>query len=88
MTIALGKVRPEHVKRVARELIERFPDRFGPDFQANKEAVSSLAKVDSAKLRNRIAGYISSLMVTASKAAEEEAGATPLKTTEEDAEKD
>ena len=84
----MGKVRPEHVKRVARELIERFPDRFGPDFQANKEAVTSLAKVDSPKLRNRIAGYISSLLVTASKEAEEEAGATPLKTTEEDTEED
>jgi small subunit ribosomal protein S17e len=67
----LGKVRPEQVKRVARELIERYPDRFGSDFQANKEAVESLAEVESSKLRNRIAGYISSLMATASKEAEE-----------------
>jgi small subunit ribosomal protein S17e len=84
----LGKVRPEHVKRVARELIELYPDRFGPDFQNNKEAVTLLAKVDSPKLRNRIAGYISSLMATASKEAEEEAEEASFEVTDEDAEQD
>ncbi|UCD96051.1 MAG: 30S ribosomal protein S17e [Candidatus Bathyarchaeota archaeon] len=81
----MGKVRPEHVKRVARELIERYPDWFSPDFQTNKEAVASLAEVESPKLRNRIAGYISSLMATASKEDEEEAEES-FEDTEEDTE--
>ena len=57
----LGKVRPEHVKKIARELVELHPDKFSTDFQSNKKAVESLAQISSAKLRNRIAGYITRL---------------------------
>jgi small subunit ribosomal protein S17e len=57
----LGKVRPEHVKKIARELVELYPDRFNTDFQSNKESVESLAQISSRKIRNRIAGYITRL---------------------------
>lgn len=57
----LGKVRPEHVKKFARELVELYPDKFSTDFQNNKKVVESLAQIYSAKLRNRIAGYITRL---------------------------
>ena len=33
----MGKVRPEHVKRLARKLIERFPDKFTTEFEHNKK---------------------------------------------------
>jgi small subunit ribosomal protein S17e len=68
----LGKVRPEYVKKVARELIRLNPDKFGTDFQANKQALKSLAKIYSARLQNRIAGYITRLLSIEQKAAEEE----------------
>ncbi len=58
----MGKVRPERVKRIARELMDRFPDKFTADFEANKEALKTLIKTSSTKLRNRIAGYITRLM--------------------------
>jgi small subunit ribosomal protein S17e len=58
----LGKVRPDHVKRLARELAERFPNRFTTDFQVNKELVDALTDVSSTKLRNRVAGYLVRLM--------------------------
>ncbi|UCG36166.1 MAG: 30S ribosomal protein S17e [Candidatus Bathyarchaeota archaeon] len=58
----LGKVRPEHVKKAARELLERYPDRFNTDFQNNKENLDSIAQISSNKLRNRIAGYITRLL--------------------------
>jgi small subunit ribosomal protein S17e len=61
----LGKVRPERVKRIARELLSRFPDRFTADFRANKELVKSLVKTSSPKLRNMIAGYVTHLVSTA-----------------------
>ncbi len=61
----MGKVRPERVKRIARELIDRFPDRFTADFRANKELVKSLVKTSSPKLRNMIAGYVTHLVNTA-----------------------
>jgi small subunit ribosomal protein S17e len=68
----LGKVRPEHVKKTARELIELHPERFSGDFQRNKEAVQSLTQLSSVKLRNRIAGYVTRLMSNAEPAADEE----------------
>jgi len=33
----MGKVRPEHVKRLARKLVERFPDKFTTEFEHNKK---------------------------------------------------
>ncbi len=68
----LGKVRPEHVKNVARELVELYPDRFNTDFQNNKKALDSLARISSAKLRNRIAGYITRLLSIAQSGEAEE----------------
>lgn len=54
----LGKVRTEHVKRLARELVRRFPNRFSKDFESNKQAVSMLIQGATPKVRNQIAGYI------------------------------
>ncbi len=53
----LGKVRPDHVKRLARELVERFPSKFTTDFEKNKKLVDALTNVSSTKIRNRVAGY-------------------------------
>jgi len=53
----LGKVRPEHVKRLARKLVERFPDRFTTDFEHNKKMVDCFTDISSTKFRNRVAGY-------------------------------
>jgi small subunit ribosomal protein S17e len=60
----LGKVRTETVKRTARELIARFPDKFTNEYEANKVAVNELLIAPSKKLRNRIAGYVTRLKVT------------------------
>lgn len=68
----LGKVRPEHVKKVARELIRLNPEKFNNDFQNNKEMVNVLTHTSSVKLRNRVAGYITSLLSTSSSEEEEE----------------
>jgi len=66
---SLGKVRPEQVKKIARELVRRYPDKFTTDFENNKKLVESLTKVSSTRLRNRIAGYITRLL-TITQAAE------------------
>jgi len=57
-------VRPEHVKRIARELMQRYPDKFTTDFENNKKAVQLLTTVSSIRLRNRIAGYVTRLLST------------------------
>jgi small subunit ribosomal protein S17e len=55
-------VRPEKVKKIARELIKKYPDKFTTNFEENKKILSSLVIVPSAKLRNSIAGYITRLV--------------------------
>lgn len=65
----MGKVRTEVVKRAARELLERFPDKFANEFEPNKLAVNELLRAPSKRLRNRIAGYVTRLkMIEAEKA--------------------
>jgi len=59
----LGKVRPQRVKRVAKELVRRHPDKFTTNFEDNKKLIETLIETSSIKLRNRIAGYITSLIV-------------------------
>ena len=65
----MGKVRTDTVKRAARELVEKFPDRFTNEYEANKAAVNELMRAPSKKLRNLIAGYVTRLKVTDAKKA-------------------
>lgn len=60
----MGKVRPEHVKRISRELVERFPEKFTEDFENNKKLVEALTNINSKKLRNRVAGYTTQLVAS------------------------
>lgn len=57
----MGKVRTEVVKKISRELIEKHPDRFTMDFEFNKKSVNELVESETKRLRNRIAGYTTSL---------------------------
>lgn len=54
----MGKVRTELIKRLAEELVDRFPKKFSKDFEENKQAVSMLTEGVTPKVRNRVAGYI------------------------------
>ena len=54
----MGNVRTDQVKRTAKELIRRFPDKFSGDFENNKHFVSTLTQGTTVKVRNQIAGYI------------------------------
>jgi len=60
--VTLGKVRPILVKRLARELLSRYPDKFTLDFEENKRLVAELTDIKSKRLRNRVAGYITRLV--------------------------
>lgn len=55
---SLGKVRTEHIKRLAKELIRRFPNNFSNDYKSNKQAVNRLIQGATPKVRNKVAGYI------------------------------
>ena len=61
--LSLGKVRTDTVKRVSREVLRRFPERFSGDWESDKQAVNDLVSTQSKRLRNRIAGYVTRLKV-------------------------
>lgn len=54
----MGKVKTEQIKRTAKELIARFPDKFSTNFDDNKRMVGALTQGATTKVRNQIAGYI------------------------------
>ncbi len=54
----MGNVRPTYIKRVAKELVRRYPEQFTDDFEHNKQKVAELTDVSSTMMRNRIAGYV------------------------------
>jgi small subunit ribosomal protein S17e len=56
----LGRIRQTFIKRTGDELIEKFEDRFTTDFETNKKVVEEVALISTKRLRNRIAGYITS----------------------------
>ena len=54
----MGGVRSTYIKRVAIELVNKYPDQFNEDFQHNKMKVEELTDASSIELRNKIAGYL------------------------------
>ena len=48
------------IKRISTELLEKYAEKFGLEFDANKKALNDLAVVRSKVLRNELAGYITS----------------------------
>ncbi len=57
----MGKIRTVLIKKISKELIEKYPNIFTSDFDTNKELLNKYAEIDSKHLRNRIAGYIVNL---------------------------
>ena len=54
----MGKVKTEQIKRLAKELITRFPEKFSTSFEDNKHSVSELTVGATTRVRNQVAGYI------------------------------
>jgi small subunit ribosomal protein S17e len=59
----LGRVRTEQIKRIARELLRRYPDEFSKDFEENKRVVDALTQGTTPTIRNKIAGYVTHIFV-------------------------
>lgn len=58
----MGRIKTQFIKRTSQELLRKHEEHFGPEFEANKRAVSSLTDVQSKKVRNIIAGYLTRLV--------------------------
>jgi small subunit ribosomal protein S17e len=54
----MGNIRPTYIKRVAIELVDKYPDEFNGDYEHNKQKVLDLTDIDTTHMRNKVAGYI------------------------------
>jgi small subunit ribosomal protein S17e len=54
----LGKVKTEHIKKLGKELMSRFPEKFSGNFNENKQMVAELTEGATTTVRNKVAGYI------------------------------
>lgn len=61
----MARVRTKTVKRAARKLVESHYAKFSKSFAENKKAIleNSLAIIPTKRLRNKITGYATRLMV-------------------------
>ncbi len=60
----MGRIKTQFVKRTSVELLKKHPDKFSKDFDENKKLVGTYTDVESKKVRNIIAGYITRLVKT------------------------
>jgi len=50
------------VKRISLELVDRYERSFATEFEQNKQFLNEIGLDVSKKMRNRIAGYVTSIM--------------------------
>ncbi len=58
----MGSIRPRYIKNAARALLQYYPEEFTTDFETNKRLVEQHTDVKSKTVRNRIAGYVVTLV--------------------------
>lgn len=54
----MGNIRSTYIKRIAIELVKKYPEQFTEDYEHNKLTLMKLTDIKKRTLRNRIAGYI------------------------------
>jgi small subunit ribosomal protein S17e len=58
----MGRIKTALIKRITFKLLDNHEDKFGVDYEKNKQSVSETTNISSKKLRNIIAGYISRIV--------------------------
>jgi small subunit ribosomal protein S17e len=57
-------IKPSYIKNLGTELLAKQRDRFTKNFDENKQQLGLLANIESKRVRNRVAGYITRKMNT------------------------
>ena len=57
----MGRIKTTFVKTIAKNLFEKHEDKFSGDFSKNKQVVNQFLYIQSKKMRNIIAGYVTNL---------------------------
>ena len=63
----MGRIKSIPVKNLGREMLAEHGDRFSTDFENNKKVIGEIRKIESKKIRNTLAGYITKEMERAKK---------------------
>ena len=58
----MGRIRGKWIKSIAEKLVEKYPEKFSDDFKNNKEILEEMGIIDDKVVRNKIAGYIISIL--------------------------
>lgn len=56
----MGRSRPTFIRSIGKKLLEYHSEKFSDDFEKNKQKVDELTDISSKRVRNRVAGFISS----------------------------
>ena len=51
-------IKPTYIKALGIEIILAYGNRFSNNFDENKQIVGEVTTIDSKRVRNRVAGYI------------------------------
>jgi small subunit ribosomal protein S17e len=51
-------IKPSYIKSLGLELISGYGNRFSNNFDENKQIVAEVTTIESKRVRNRVAGYI------------------------------
>lgn len=62
MVDIMGRVRPVFIKKISKDLLDKYKDIFTTDFEENKKLIDKFLILQSKVVRNRIAGYITTLV--------------------------
>ncbi len=54
----MGNIYTKDIKRVVREIYNKYKDEIKDDFSSNKRLIIRYVDVKSKKVRNRLAGYL------------------------------
>ncbi|MEM0243519.1 MAG: 30S ribosomal protein S17e [Candidatus Aenigmatarchaeota archaeon] len=58
----MGRIRTKDIKHIAEKILEEHKDKFTDNFEKNKQIISQLYNFQSKKLKNKIVGYLTSLV--------------------------
>jgi len=58
----MGRIKTSKIKVPAKEIYDKYKSHFKPDFEKNKQILMKITEIPSKKVRNIIAGYITSLV--------------------------
>ncbi|OKY77598.1 MAG: Ribosomal protein S17E [Candidatus Methanohalarchaeum thermophilum] len=54
----MGRSRQTYIRNIGKKLLDYHGRKFDSDFDENKEKIEELTDINSKKLRNRVAGFI------------------------------